>query len=102
MAACTPPTDIVSTNTEDTGNYHVVSSAVHDDTLEADVCVDIPRRADEVAARIVHQLANHGYSRIVLNVASPGEPIARYVASGASRQREPAAAPNPCGGPRPG
>jgi len=78
-----------------------VSSAVHDDTLEAEVCVDIARRADEVAARIVHQLANHGYSRIVLNVGSPGEPIARYVASGASRQREAPTAPNPCGPARP-
>jgi len=71
-----PNTDITSTNTERVGNYEVVN-ARSGESLAADVCVDEPGNVDAIAVRVMHQLANHGYRTITLNMYGHAGPIAR-------------------------
>ena len=72
-------TDIVATNTEDTGDHEIRSTTISDNGLAADVCIANPHRAAEVAHRIVRQLLNHGYQRVTINMASPAGSAGRFV-----------------------
>jgi hypothetical protein len=70
-AACSRPvTDIVATNTEGVGQYTVVARAAND-TLHAQVCLEPSADAEGIAERVVHQVMNHGYHTITLDLFSP-------------------------------
>jgi hypothetical protein len=96
-AACeAPETDIVATSTEAVGNFSL-SGAVQGNAYEGRVCVDEPGHADEIARRIVQQLANHQFSTVTLDVYSPDGPVARFASgrNGFTRAGAPAA-PDAC------
>jgi hypothetical protein len=71
LVACSPPsTDIVATSTEAVGEYHVIE-AQRGDRLVLRACVAEGADTDRIAARIVQQLVNHGYSGIELELVAP-------------------------------
>lgn len=87
VCACSyPNTDITATNTERVGNYEIVNTRPGD-SFEADVCVDEPARVNAIAERVTHQLANHGYRAITLNMYGRSGPIARVETKDGQTQR---------------
>jgi hypothetical protein len=70
--ACSPPfTDITSTNTEDVGRYDVRAHVMGDE-LRAQVCVEAGGDTDEIADRVLHQLMNHSFRTIALDLFTAG------------------------------
>ena len=67
VACSSPPTDIVATSTEAIGEYHV-TEAHRNERLVMRACVADGADTDQIAARIVQQLVNHGYSGIELEL----------------------------------
>lgn len=67
----TPFTDIVSTNTEQVGDYRVIGRATAD-AFSATVCAAEPQHARSIAQRIIFQLHSHAYRSIDLDVVGSG------------------------------
>jgi hypothetical protein len=70
MSCARPLTDIVATDTEDVGDYQITPSAAGD-TLTAMVCIVNRSKADAIAERVIHELLNHGFHAIALDIFAP-------------------------------
>jgi len=78
-SACTPPqTDIVATTTEDVGDYRLIQT-VEGRRLLGRVCVANPTHADEIARRIVQQVASMHYEQVQLELYAQSAPLRLYV-----------------------
>jgi hypothetical protein len=70
-AGCsTPPSDIVATSTESTGEYQVVDVR-RSDRLFVRACIGENTDPERVGARLVQQLVDHGYAGIDLELIAP-------------------------------
>lgn len=99
-AGCSyPNTDITAVNTERVGDYQIVN-ARGTNAYAADVCVAEPSHVDQISARLLHQLANHGHRTITLNMYSRSGAVARFEWNGEDAHRQNVAAgtaPVSCG-----
>ena len=76
VACSSPPTDIVATNTESTGDYHLANVRATD-SLTADICVSDSGDAEDAAARVSQQLVNKGFRSMTLNVYTRDRNVGR-------------------------
>lgn len=65
----TPLTDVVATNTENTGPYDVVERRVEDGTRYLRVEADQPQRADLIAQNLIYQVLPYSPKAIVIDVS---------------------------------
>jgi len=92
-----PETDIVSTSTEDVGDYDVVGAARGREGPRPTVCVADPAHADAIADRVLRQLYSRGLSAVSLDVYSEDRAVTRVVLTQGVRRTEPLVGTPPSG-----